>query len=426
MHRQAGIFDWYGNHSVCNTISKRSIKMAQSSGCQGESTHGSHRQQSEDSGIEEALQRISHKIVVLSGKGGVGKSTVAVNLAVSLGMAGYRVGLLDVDIHGPSVPKMLHLEGTIMLQSERNKLIPVDFAGLKVMSIGFLLPCEAEAVIWRGPAKASAIKQFIGEVEWGDLDYLVVDCPPGTGDEPLTVIQTLEDVDGAVVVTTPQDVALSDVRKSISFCGQLNLQVLGVIENMSGLVCPHCRETIDVFKSGGGETMAQEMRVPFLGRVPMDPKVVVAGDEGMPYSYHHAKTEAGKAFGDIVTLILEKTLTEKERKELKSMMRVAIPVCEGVLSMHFGHCESFALVEVDPDLKTIVGTSAVASPPHEPGLLPGWLAEKGVSLVIAGAQQLFADAGVKVIVGASSAAPESVVMEYLAGSLVTGANVCDH
>jgi Mrp family chromosome partitioning ATPase len=291
--------------------------MAQSSGCQGNAADGGQKQMDEAAGIDEALKSIRHKIVVLSGKGGVGKSTVAVNLAVSLSMAGYRVGLMDIDIHGPSVPKMLNLDGAMIQPSERGKLIPVDFGGLKVMSIGFLLPGEADAVIWRGPAKASAIKQFIGEVEWGELDYLVVDCPPGTGDEPLTVIQTLQQVDGTVVVTTPQDVALSDVRKSISFCGQLNLPVLGVIENMSGLVCPRCGETVDVFKSGGGEAMARDMRVPFLGRVPMDPTVVVAGDAGLPYSYHQANTKAGKAFAGIVTLILEKTITGNERKEMK-------------------------------------------------------------------------------------------------------------
>lgn len=291
--------------------------MAQQHDCQGAGAQGNQDRRDEKAGIEEALERIGHKIVVLSGKGGVGKSTVAVNLAVSLSMAGYRVGLMDIDIHGPSVPKMLGLDGTVMVPSERGKLIPADLGGLKVMSIGFLLPGEAEAVIWRGPAKASAIRQFVGEVEWGDLDYLVVDCPPGTGDEPLTVIQTLEKVDGAVVVTTPQDVALADVRKSISFCGQLNLSILGVLENMSGMVCPHCGETVEVFKSGGGEAMATEMRIPFLGRIPMDPRIVMAGDDGRPYSYHQEKTEAGKAFNDIVLKILEKTITGSERREVE-------------------------------------------------------------------------------------------------------------
>ncbi len=291
--------------------------MAQHHGCQGDAAHGNHNQMNEKAAIEEALKRIGHKIVVLSGKGGVGKSAVAVNLAVSLSMSGYRTGLLDIDIHGPSVPKMLKLDGSIMQPSARGKLIPVDFGGLKVMSIGFLLPGEEDAVIWRGPAKASAIRQFVGEVEWGDLDYLVVDCPPGTGDEPLTVIQTLEKIDGAVVVTTPQDLALADVRKSISFCGQLNLPILGVVENMSGLVCPHCGETIEVFKTGGGEAMAREMMVPFLGRVPMDPTVVTAGDEGTPHAYHYEKTLSGKAFADIVNVILEKTVTGNERKGIE-------------------------------------------------------------------------------------------------------------
>lgn len=290
--------------------------MAQRSECPGESVSCGQVHQVGTSGVDEALARIGRKLVVLSGKGGVGKSTVAVNLAVSLSsMAGYRVGLLDIDIHGPSVPKMLGLEGTIMQPSERGKLIPAEFGGLKVMSIGFLLPGEADPVIWRGPAKAAAIKQFIGEVEWGDLDYLIVDCPPGTGDEPLTVIQTLEKIHGAVVVTTPQDVALTDVRKSISFCGQLNLPILGVVENMSGLSCPHCGQVVDVFKSGGGEAMAREMLVPFLGRVPLDPKVVTAGDDGAPYSYHQENTEAGKSFAAIVMQILEKTVPGDKLKE---------------------------------------------------------------------------------------------------------------
>jgi Mrp family chromosome partitioning ATPase len=264
---------------------------------------------------ERTLERIKHKIVVLSGKGGVGKSTVAVNLAVSLAMEGNSVGLLDVDIHGPSVPKMLRLEGRTLELSKDGTVIPADFGGLKVMSIGFLLPGEAEAVIWRGPAKAGAIKQFIGGVEWGDLDYLVVDCPPGTGDEPLTVVQTLDKVDGAVVVTTPQDLAIADVRKSISFCGQLNLPVLGVIENMSGFVCPHCNGTVDIFKRGGGEAMAEEMRVPFLGRIPMDATVMTAADDGTPHAYHYEKTEAAREFSKIVTLIDAKITAASKVKE---------------------------------------------------------------------------------------------------------------
>ena len=263
---------------------------------------------------DNTIERIRHKIVVLSGKGGVGKSTVAVNLAVSLGMEGKKVGLLDVDIHGPSVPKMLHLEGT-KLASDGDKISPADFGGLKVMSIGFLLSDETDAIIWRGPAKAGAIRQFINEVKWGDLDYLIVDCPPGTGDEPLTVVQTLGKIDGAIVVTTPQDLAITDVKKSISFCGQLNLPVLGVIENMSGFVCPHCGETVDIFKRGGGEIMARQMRVPFLGRIPVDATVMASADDGKPHVYHHENTKAAMAFSGIVKLIDAKIETAKMEKE---------------------------------------------------------------------------------------------------------------
>lgn len=290
--------------------------MTEQHGCHEQSSSGAegHGKTFLEEEQDKTIVRIRHKIVILSGKGGVGKSTVAVNLAVSLGMEGKKVGLLDVDIHGPSVPKMLHLEGT-KLESSEDKVFPADFSGLKVMSIGFLLPDEADAVIWRGPAKAAAIKQFIGGVEWGDLDYLVIDCPPGTGDEPLTVVQTLGKIDGAVVVTTPQDLAIADVRKSITFCGQLNLPVLGVIENMSGFVCPHCGETVDIFKSGGGETMAKEMRVPFLGRIPMDATVMAAADDGTPHVYHYEKTEAAKAFSGIVTLIDSKITAASKGKE---------------------------------------------------------------------------------------------------------------
>jgi ATP-binding protein involved in chromosome partitioning len=404
--------------------------MAEQHICQEQASRGGESHRKTVLEEDKTIERIRHNIIVLSGKGGVGKSTVAVNLAVALGMEGKKVGLLDVDIHGPSVPKMLHLEGK-KLESSEYKILPADFGGLKVMSIGFLLPDEADAVIWRGPAKSGAIKQFIEGVEWGDLDYLVIDCPPGTGDEPLTVIQTIEKMDGAVVVTTPQDLAIADVRKSISFCGQLNLPVLGVVENMSGFVCPHCGGTVDIFKSGGGETLAKEMRVPFLGRIPMDAKIMASADDGKPHVYHYENTEAAKAFSGIVKLIDAKIESAKKSKGDLFIMKVAIPVCEGVLSMHFGHCEKFALVDVDPDTKAIMVTTSVDAPPHEPGLLPNWLHEKGVTLVIAGgmgmrAQQLFEQAGVKVIVGASSAEPESVVRDYLSGRLVTGDNVCDH
>lgn len=251
------------------------------------------------------MQLIAHKIMVLSGKGGVGKSTVAANLAVSLAAAGRRTGLLDIDIHGPSIPKLLGLEGRL-LPGPAEMLLPVSFnENLKVMSIGFLLPDDREAVIWRGPMKHKLISQFLAQVEWGELDYLVVDAPPGTGDEPLSIAQLVHGADGAVVVTTPQEVALTDVRKCISFCHRVGLPVIGVIENMSGFVCPECGARIALFKEGGGEALAREMGVPFLGKIPVDPRIVEAGDAGRPDLDQQAGGEAARAFRRVVERILE-------------------------------------------------------------------------------------------------------------------------
>ena len=255
--------------------------------------------------LTQRMSRIKFKVIVMSGKGGVGKSTVAVNLAISLSLSGKRVGLLDVDIHGPSVPKLLNLEGRPLGLIDE-KMIPVSLSdNLQVMSIGFLLQNKDDAVIWRGPMKYNVIKQFLKDVQWGDLDFLVIDSPPGTGDEPLAVCQLIGDADGAVVVTTPQEVAIADVRKSIDFCRKLNLPVLGVVENMSGFACPHCGKATDIFRSGGGERMAQEMAVPFLGRIPLDPQIAQACDAGKPYIYHFSQTETAKAFEKAIRPIAE-------------------------------------------------------------------------------------------------------------------------
>lgn len=258
----------------------------------------------EDFSLVNRMAQIQHKIMVLSGKGGVGKSTVAVNVAVALAMEGKKVGILDVDFHGPSIPTLLKLNGNPMKASEEG-IEPVDFVeGIKVMSIGFFMPAQDRAVIWRGPMKISVIKQLLAEVNWSYLDYLVIDFPPGTGDEPLSVAQLIPDADGAVIVTTPQDLSLIDVRKSIDFCKQMNVPVLGVIENMSGLVCPHCGKVVDVFKRGGGEKMAGEMGVPFLGRIPIEPLIVEASDNGKPFIYHYGKTLAAQAFAEAIKPIL--------------------------------------------------------------------------------------------------------------------------
>jgi Mrp family chromosome partitioning ATPase len=255
--------------------------------------------------------RIKHKVMVLSGKGGVGKSTVAVNLATVLALAGKHVGLLDIDIHGPSVPKLLHLEGMPISGSD-DAFYPVQLgcgAGkLSVMSIGFLLRERDEAVIWRGPRKFGVIKQFLKDVEWGDLDYLVVDSPPGTGDEPLAVAQLIEKADGTVIVTTPQEVAVQDVRRCIVFCRQVGLPVLGVVENMSGFTCPKCGELVRIFGADGGRKMAEEMGVPYLGAIPIEPEVVVSGDSGTPMVQAKPHSETAKAFGRIARTLLEPAL----------------------------------------------------------------------------------------------------------------------
>jgi len=249
------------------------------------------------------LSRIRHKVMVLSGKGGVGKSTVAVHIARALAEAGRRVGLLDVDVHGPSVPRLLGLEGQ-GVEVRDETLLPVRVGGLKVISIGFMLPQRDAAVIWRGPMKMNVIRQFLSDVAWGDLYYLIIGSPLGTGDEPLSVAQLVEGADGAVLVTTPQELALADVRKSVNFCRQLGLPVLGVVENMSGFACPRCGEVTDLFGTGGGERMAHEMGVPFLGRVPLDPKVVEAGDAGTPLVRPGAESATAEAFEQVVLPLL--------------------------------------------------------------------------------------------------------------------------
>lgn len=259
----------------------------------------------DEPGLKARLQSIRHKVLVLSGKGGVGKSTVAANLAMALAMTGRRVGLLDVDIHGPSIPKLLGLEGRRPAADAQGIQPLVLGPNLKVMSIGFLIENARDAVIWRGPVKYNVIQQMLRDVAWGELDYLIIDSPPGTGDEPLTVAQLLGPPAAAIVVTTPQEVAIADVRRSVTFCEKLSLKLLGVVENMSGFVCPHCGQTTDLFKTGGGEALAREMKVPFLGRVPLDPQVVVSGDAGTPFVRHFASGAAARAFEEILRPILD-------------------------------------------------------------------------------------------------------------------------
>jgi Mrp family chromosome partitioning ATPase len=238
----------------------------------------------------------------LSGKGGVGKTSVSVNIAMALAAKGYKVGIMDVDLHGPDVPRMLGLKGMLDL-TQNNKLNPMRYSdNLKVVSIESMIASKDDAIIWRGPLKYSAIRQFIGEVEWGELDFLIIDSPPGTGDEPLTIAQTIHDAK-AIIVTTPQEVSLADVRKSISFCRTVKMDILGLIENMSGFACPHCNEMIDLFGSGGGEKTAATVGIPFLGKIPFDPNVVSCGDNGISIQEKYANTPVSRAFIELAEKI---------------------------------------------------------------------------------------------------------------------------
>jgi Mrp family chromosome partitioning ATPase len=254
--------------------------------------------------LQENLSHIHHRWLVLSGKGGVGKSTVAVNLACALADRGCSVGLLDTDIHGPDVVKMLGLEGR-MLGGTGKTVEPVKaYRRLKVVSMASLMPDPDAAVIWRGPMKMGAIRQFLSDVSWGEIEHLIVDSPPGTGDEPLSSAQLIGKADGAIIVTSPQEVALLDSRKCVSFARQLEIPVAGIIENMSGLVCPHCKETIELFGTGGGERAAGELGVNFLGAIPIDPDIVRSGDEGRPFVHFREDSETAGVFRTIVDRIL--------------------------------------------------------------------------------------------------------------------------
>jgi len=261
------------------------------------------RQKQEEAAIKASLSKIKHKIFVLSGKGGVGKSSVSANLAAALSKKGYKTGLMDVDVHGPSIAQMFGMTELLDI-SEKQLLLPKKInENLKVVSVQALMQDKDQAIIWRGPAKTGMIKQFVSSVDWGELDFLIIDAPPGTGDETLTVVQTIPEALG-VVVTTPQEVALADIRKSISFCKTVHLKTLGIVENMAGFRCPHCNEPIELFSSGGGEKTAKAQGLTFLGSLPFDTRVVESGDKGSPLMFKDQDTEFTKAFDNIVENII--------------------------------------------------------------------------------------------------------------------------
>ena len=263
--------------------------------------------QAQDQEIQEKLKDFKNKLLVMSGKGGVGKSTIAAYLAVGLARKGFQVGLMDVDLHGPSIPRLLGLKGSIQSSAESNKGIPLKYLpNMEVMSIEALLGDKDTATIWRGPLKIGVIKQFINDIAWSNSDYLVIDCPPGTGDEPLTIAQIIPDTK-AVIVTTPQEISLSDVRKSINFCHQVNMQILGLVENMSGLTCPHCGKTIDLFKTDGGMITAKKAGLTLLGSLPLEPEIVTEGDIGSVAWMDNTDMPYTKSFSTIVDRVADLT-----------------------------------------------------------------------------------------------------------------------
>ncbi|MBN1774303.1 MAG: P-loop NTPase [Deltaproteobacteria bacterium] len=396
---------------------------------------------------------IRHKVLVMSGKGGVGKTTVAVNLGFALARQGLRVGILDSDLHGPDVAFMAGVEGQPS-GADEGRLQPID-AGVdglhvRVLSISAFLPNRDAPVIWRGPRKAGAIAQLLGEADWDDTDVMIIDCPPGTGDEPLSVAQLVPGAE-AIIVTSPQDVALLDSRKCVNFARELELQMLGIVENLAGFVCPGCGRRIDLFKLGGGERAAAEMGVPFLGRIPITEAMVQAGDRGRPLVVASPDDPAAVA---LITLAADLTRRWNEpdgakqapdgakqvpagTKEapVKGTRRIAV-ACEddrgldGQVSGHFGRCPTYTVVEVQDG--KIAGARVEVNPHfgnHEPGVMPAFVHGLGADLIIAGgmgprAIDMFVDFGIEVVTGAGGNV-RRVVEAYLRGEL-KGIVPCSH
>lgn len=368
----------------------------------------------EDLALCRTLRQIRHKILVMSGKGGVGKSSVAVALALSLARRGHKVGLMDVDIHGPNVLRMLGLKEAFDLEHAQFNLPPDLFDRLKVISVEAVMKNREMAVIWRGPLKHQLIRQFLTEVHWGELDYLVIDAPPGTGDEPMSVAQTIPEA-LALVVTTPQEISLADVRKSINFCQKVGLTVLGIVENMSGYVCPHCGKEAPLFKKGGGEKTARSAKVPFLGALPFDPRVVEAADQGQLMGLQEEGSAFFKAMNPMVNYLVQILPPGPAEKREPGVLKFAAPLDDGKLAEKFGQAKHFAIIRVKD--KTVQEKILVdAPPPSEPITL--WLEGLGVTHVFARelsekAQKLFTHQGLQVISGMPALDPESLVNNYL-------------
>lgn len=387
----------------------------------------------------ENLKRIKNKIVVMSGKGGVGKSTVSVNLSYALAALGYKVGIMDIDFHGPSIAKMTGVEGIAIEVNKAGRPLPIPISeNIYVLSIASLLQSGDDAVVWRGPMKMGVIKQFFEDFEWPELDYLVVDCPPGTGDEPLSVIQTIGMVTGTVIVSTPQDIAFLDARKSISFAKQLSVPILGIVENMSGFICPKCGEKMDLFKTGGAEKAAKDFRIDILEKVPFETEIVESGDSGKPFVDSFKNTEVGQIFAEIARKVIEKIDSlkkgnnkseQKVNEQAIIKERIAVPVDGGVLSGHFGHAEIFTIYDIENG--KIINKEDHTPPPHEPGVIPKWLNEVKATKILTGgigqaAINFFTGFGIDVLSGAPEMSPDDLIERYLKNEVTFSGATCNH
>jgi ATP-binding protein involved in chromosome partitioning len=389
--------------------------------------------------VREGMAGIPHKILVMSGKGGVGKTTISVNLAFALAAQGLKVGILDADLHGPNVAFMAGVEGA-RTQVVGDRIQPVEAArGVRVLSIAFFLPNADDPVAWRGPRKSGAIRQLLADGDWSGCDVLVVDCPPGTGDEPMTVAQLIPAADGAIIVTSPQGVSLLDSRKCIGFAAELDLKVLGIVENMSGFVCPSCGERVDLFKKGGGRKTSEQQRVPFLGAVPLSAAMVAAGDDGKPLVMSAPEDLASVELIAIATKLKEgwDSTPEKAMQSTKEKKSIKIAVAtegkgglDAPVSAHFGRCPFYTVVEVVGD--EIIEATAVENPhydSHTPGAVPQFIVSLRTDAMLAGgmgprAVQILESAGVCVVTGATGTA-EAAVRAYIAGKL-SGIVPCSH
>ncbi len=386
-------------------------------------------QMKEEEDIKKNIRDIKFKIMIMSNKGGVGKSTISSNIATMLHKKGYKVGVLDADVHGPSMAKIFDIEDKRLQVTEQNRIVPIVLDnGMKVVSIASILETTDTPLIWRGPMRTNLLRQFVKDVEWGELDYLIIDSPPGTGDEPLTIAQTITNMNGIVIVTTPQDIAVLDSTKAVNFARAVNVPIIGIVENMSGLKCPHCGENIDLFGKGGGKKIAEKMSVSFLGEIPLEPEIVSAMDEGKAYLEKKGDDCITKEFDAIVCKItdqmeynsesISKKDDESTSNDMKegSKMLISIPTdgnngLNDVVCSHFGQANYFTLYDSEKkDIKVIPNTSE-----HKggTGLPPELLRDNGVNVMLCGgiggrAIDLFNQFGIKVFVGAGGNVKDTI------------------